>query len=186
MPGFHLVRHGVLGHIGPFSSADGLRHSRGSSVIVRTERGLEWGEVLAPPAADDGPVQPADGVILRRATPNDRLLRDRLEKHRASALERCGALIDARGVPVVLLDAEHLFDGSGLLFYFLGDVTDELEAIVQELADEYETEVAFHRFAETLEHGCGPGCGTEAASGGCGSCATSCSLASACRTTPTP
>jgi hypothetical protein len=69
-----------------------------------------------------------------------------------------------------------------LYFYFLGEVTPALEAVTEELATAYETKVQFRRFAETLTHGCGPGCGTDQAQGsGCsdGAC-TSCALAGAC------
>ena len=80
------------------------------------------------------------------------------------------------------MDVEHLFDGQSLYFYFLGEVTPELDAITGELAEIYETKVQFRKFAETLVKGCGPDCGTEDAAGnGCGTggCAT-CAAASAC------
>ena len=60
--------------------------------------------------------------------------------------------------------------------------TSELEAITQELADLYETKVEFRKFAESLESGCGPGCGTAEAENGCGQggCQT-CVIAAACQ-----
>src|SRR2546430_11543646 len=48
-----------------------------------------------------------------------------------------------------------------LFFYFLGDVTPELEAYTGRLAETYEANVQFRKFTETLIEGCGPGCGTE-------------------------
>ena len=51
-----------------------------------------------------------------------------------------------------------------------------------ELAELYEAEVQIRRFAETLTNGCGPGCGTdEATGGGCGSCSTGCAVAGTCQ-----
>jgi hypothetical protein len=84
-------------------------------------------------------------------------------------------------VPAALLDVEHLFDGEGLFFYFLGDPPPETAEITGRLAATYEAAVEFRKFAETLTQGCGPGCGTEEAKGqgGCASC-TSCAMASAC------
>ena len=79
------------------------------------------------------------------------------------------------------MDVEHLFDGQTLLFYFLGDMTPELETITSELAELYETHVQFRRFTEAVTEGCGPACGTEAA-GECKSCATGCAVAAACST----
>jgi hypothetical protein len=81
------------------------------------------------------------------------------------------------------MDAEQLFDGRSLVFYFLGEVTTELESLTEDLAAAYDAHVQFRKFAETVEVGCGPGCGTEAATGhGCTSCATGCAIAGACAT----
>jgi len=84
-------------------------------------------------------------------------------------------------VPATLVDVEHLFDGQGLFFYFLGEPPAEAARLTQQLAETYETTVEFRQFAETLAEGCGPGCGTAAAmgQGGCESC-TTCAVAGAC------
>jgi hypothetical protein len=179
----HLIRVGALGRVGRFTSVDAVRYPRGSQVICRTSRGLEVGEVLAP-AGDDGNFTASDGSLLRGMTPEDHLLLARLEKHRDEAFSACQTLLAERNVSAVLMDVEHLFDGRSLYFYFLGEVTPELEAITAELAETYETQVQFRKFAETLTAGCGPGCGTEDAAGsGCGTggC-SSCAVSSACGT----
>ena len=176
----HLVRVGALGHVGRFTAVDAVRYPRNSRVVVRTGRGLELGEVLSPPgeSADEGN---ADGSILRGLTIEDQLLAARLEMNRQAAFEACAARLTAISSPAVLMDVEHLFDGQTLLFYFLGEVTPELEAITDELAELYETHVQFRRFAEAVETGCGPGCGTDAAAG-CKTCVSGCAVASACPT----
>ena len=70
---------------------------------------------------------------------------------------------------------EHLFDGQSLFFYFLGEVTPEIERLSAELAELYEATVKFREFTEALTNGCGPGCGTAEAEGpGCGSSCSSC------------
>ena len=46
----HLVRVGALGHVGRFTAVDAVRYPRDTRVVVRTGRGLEVGEILAPPA----------------------------------------------------------------------------------------------------------------------------------------
>jgi len=169
-----------MGQIGRFAAVDAVRYPRRSRVVVRTRRGLEIGEVLAPPEGESDPAW-ADGEILRGMTVEDELLSARLEKHRQEAYEACVALLAEAGSQAVLLDVEHLFDGQGLYFYFLGEVTPELETCTERLADAYETTVQFRKFTETLIKGCGPGCGTEEAQGqgGCVDC-TSCAVASVC------
>lgn len=175
-----------MGQVGRFAAVDAVCYPRRSRVIVRTRRGLEVGEVLCPPDdsdnSDDGRSF-ADGQLLRGVTLQDELLLARLEKNRQDAFAACSAMLAMNRVPAVLVDVEHLFDGQGLFFYFLGDVTPELEAYTGRLAETYEAKVQFRKFTETLIEGCGPGCGTEAAKGqgGCESC-TSCAVASACGT----
>lgn len=171
-----------MGAVGRFASDDGTRYPRGARVIARTERGLEIGEVLAPPEYDAGEAA-SDGTILRGMTVEDELLAARLEKNRDGAYAACVARMAQAGLATTLMDVEYLFDGQTLIFYFLGPQPPELEAITNELADTYEANVEFHRFAEAAMAGCGPGCGTEDAEGpGCGSCATGCAVAGACTT----
>ena len=179
----HLVKVGVLGHVGRLSAPSGRQFSRDDQVICRTVRGLELGAVLCveekPPAGAVGSEQ-YDGELLRRVTPDDSLILTRIDKFRDRAFEACSRLLQERGLQAVLVDVEHLFDGQSLFFYFLGEVPDEVHQLTNELADAYEKKVKFRKFTETLASGCGPDCGTEAAkcfSGGF----SSCGLSSACK-----
>lgn len=172
-----------MGQVGRFAAVDSVRYPRRSRVIVRTRRGLEMGEVLSPPGERDDGRMFADGDLLRGITVQDELLQARLEKNRQDAYAACTQMLADSGIASVLVDVEHLFDGQGLFFYFLGEVTPELEAYTGRLAETYEAKVQFRKFTETLIEGCGPGCGTDEAKGqgGCDSC-TSCAVASACGT----
>jgi cell fate regulator YaaT (PSP1 superfamily) len=181
----YIVRISVLGVVGRFSSHEPARLSRGARVVCRTVRGLEMGQVLNvdEPSNQVDPDQPrprCDGELLRKVTVEDDLLLARLERRRGEAYRACANLLQERGLTDVLLDVEHLLDGRTLYFYFLGEVSPACNELTAELAAAYESEVKFSQFADTLEHGCGPGCGTEEAagqgcgtSGGCSSCAVS-------------
>jgi cell fate regulator YaaT (PSP1 superfamily) len=172
-----------MGQVGRFAAVDAVRYPRHSRVVVRTRRGLEIGDVLAPPDDRDEERTFEDGEILRGMTVQDDLLHARLEKNRQEAYHACATMLGDRCIPAVLVDVEHLFDGQGLFFYFLGEVPPEVEAYTSQLAETYEAKVQFRKFTETLIEGCGPGCGTEEVKGrgGCDSC-TSCAVASACGT----
>lgn len=172
-----------MGQVGRFAAVDAVRYPRHSRVIVRTRRGLETGNVLSVPDDRDDSRAFADGDLLRGMTIEDELLEARLEKYRQAAYDACATLLSEHKLPAVLMDVEHLFDGQGLFFYFLGEVSPEVESLTGQLADAYEAKVQFRKFTETLIEGCGPGCGTEEAKGqgGCDSC-TSCAVASACGT----
>lgn len=179
----HLVRVGAIGHIGRFRSADAVRYDRATRVIVRTVRGLEVGEVLS---AEGELAGGGDGELLRAMTPQDELLAERLGRNREAAFEACQRLLADRGSLSALVDVEHLFDGRGLYFYFLGETDPIADGATAELAEAYDAEARHSRFADALETGCGPGCGTDEAVNGCGSaagggCAT-CAIAGACST----
>lgn len=179
----HLVKIGLMGVVGQFDSPGFDVFPRDARVICRTRRGLEVGTVFCL-LDDTGDESVAfDGQILRRPGAEDELIIARLERYRDRAFLACEKLIRDRGLPGVLIDVEHLFDGESVFFYFLGDVDDRLEALTQELAATYDRKVQFRRFAEKLASGCGPDCGTgesQCSTGGCGSCAVSrsCGLAS--------
>ncbi|HEY2883512.1 MAG TPA: PSP1 C-terminal domain-containing protein [Pirellulales bacterium] len=179
----HFVRVGLMGHVGRFTSVDAVSYPRASRVIVRTSRGLETGEILGP--ADEAAVRGGtDGSVLRGMTIEDELLVSRLDKNRQQALDACTARLAELGIDATLLDVEHLFDGRSLFFYFLGEVTPEIEAVTAELAEVYDAAAEFRKFSETLTLGCGPGCGTDEAAGhgGCTLCAKACAVAGACGT----
>lgn len=178
----HLVRVGALGSVGRFTAVDAVVYPRHASVVVRTGRGLELGEVLSSPGEHFDEI-PGDGSILRGVTPEDRLLELRLEKNRRAAFDACAQRLTELGSPSVLVDVEHLFDGRTLLFYFLGEIPPEVESLTGELAELYETHAQFRSFAQAVTEGCGPGCGTDAATGhGCTSCAAGCAVAGHCAT----
>ena len=182
MSRLHLVRVGTMGVVGRFDAAEAGLYTRHARVVVRTARGLEIGEVLAPPE-ELGSANDHEGTILRAMTIEDRLLEGRLAKNSHAAFEACQQRLNERGLSACLMDVEHLFDGRTLVFYFLGDVPAEVEHVTGELAEVYEAKAQFRNFADALTNGCGPDCGTESAEGhGCTNCATGCAVASACST----
>lgn len=176
----HLVRVGIMGQIGRFSSANSVSYSQDETVICRTDRGLEVGSVICGLDPDDG-ISALDGTMLRKATSDDQLILNRIEKFRDRAFLACDQLIKDHELNAILVDVEHLFDGQSLFFYFLGDVPDVVHHLTDQLAETYEKKVRFRKFTETLATGCGPNCGTgesSCASGGC----SSCSVRGACGT----
>jgi cell fate regulator YaaT (PSP1 superfamily) len=180
MARLHTVRLGTWANIGRFVAADAVRYPRHSRVVLRTARGLELGEVLAPPH-DETPGE-ADGEIVRTMTIEDELLAARLEQRRSEAMLACQSRLEALGLRAApLVDVEPLFDGQTLVFYFLGEPAVELVTLTEELAEVYESQAKIRGFADALTNGCGPDCGTHEAEGtGCASCATGCAVASAC------
>src|SRR5947209_16942294 len=69
-----LVRHGVMRFLGEFAPPATAAVRRGDTVVIKTERGTEVGEVLCPatPPAMAAIPEPTRGDILRVATADDR------------------------------------------------------------------------------------------------------------------
>ncbi len=170
MSAIHLVQVGLLGSIGKFACAERRSYPRDTEVVCRTARGLEVGKIVC--EVEPGDVESeGDGEILRRIGREDRAIVERLDRFRDRAFLACSKLLVERNLKATLVDVEHLFDGQSIWFYFLGDVSPEVESLTEELAEVYEGKVKFRKFAEALANGCGPGCGTGSSCGDCGSCA---------------
>ncbi|QEG21664.1 PSP1 C-terminal domain-containing protein [Mariniblastus fucicola] len=172
MSAVHLVQIGLLGTIGKFVAADRNAYVRDVEVICRTARGLEVGRVIC--AVDSAvAAEEHDGELLRRVGREDRAIVERLDRFRDRAFLACRKLLTERNLRATLVDVEHLFDGQSIWFYFLGEVSPEVESLTNELAEVYESKVKFRKFAETLAQGCGPDCGTGSSCGDCSGCALS-------------
>ena len=153
--------------------------SRGRRVIVRTDRGVELGEVVGPCGSNSG--HQIKTRVLRPTTEEDELLIRRLDRHKRRAVEECQTALRTAGCTATLIDVDQLFDGGTLVMHFLGDVDDEAREITESIAGHYESVVQSRHFAKLLSDGCGPECGTKeggGCSGSCGSCAVGCGVKS--------
>jgi cell fate regulator YaaT (PSP1 superfamily) len=164
-----LIRFGAMGYVGRFRFEHRFDIDRGSRVVVQSSRGLEIGEVLWIGGADSALVQdqPDSGMVLRATTAEDAATERLLRASVLPAFEACRQLIEQRGVPVDLVDAEQLLDGQTIIFYFLGDPPPVLADITAELTGRFEAHVQFRPFGERMAHDCGA-CGND--NGGCGHC----------------
>ena len=139
----YIVRHGVMRNIGIFTSRGGELFSRGHRVIARTHRGMESGEILceATEHAVAGLQEPKYGQILRRATSDDeRDLRKLFEQERRE-YEVCQQRIEDMGVPMRLVDVEHLYGGERIVVYYLADGRVDFRELVKTLAKEFQTRI---------------------------------------------
>ncbi|MEM9364981.1 MAG: hypothetical protein AAGD07_03220 [Planctomycetota bacterium] len=153
---------------------------RGTRVLVQTPRGIELGELLT--AMDLGqPNEPplehdrARVEIVRAVTFQDEVLLERLARHKVDAVRKCQSLLRRAGSSAQLLDVDQLIDGGTLILHFLGDVTKEQQAWVDEVVEEYERSVESIRLSALIKQGCGPTCGQgDDSSGACGGACETC------------
>jgi hypothetical protein len=151
----------------------------GQQVVIQTPRGIEMGTILRKCQPDSKPM----GRVLRPMRPEDELLNRHLKMLGQTAYQRCTKWLEINGNDAVLLEVEPLMDCRTLLFHFMTGVDDVLQQHVDHLITVYESEVAASEFVRKVIDGCGPGCGTTAASGsgcgsagGCSQCSIGCGL----------
>jgi cell fate regulator YaaT (PSP1 superfamily) len=139
----YIVRHGAMRHLGEFEAGDGNMFARGNEVIVRSDRGLEAGEVLceASPRAVELISELTKGQILRGATPEDRLQLETRRRGEQDAFQACERFVRQRQLQMELVDVEHLFGGERIVFYFLADKRVDFRELVKDLAREFKTRI---------------------------------------------
>jgi cell fate regulator YaaT (PSP1 superfamily) len=142
-PTSFLVRHGVMRFLGEFTPAADVTTQRGDTVILRTERGTELGEVLCPATPQVIAVvpDPTHGEIIRVASATDR---DKLRQFRESRDMDYSAgvrLITHHKLPMQLVDVERLFGNERVVFYFLSESRVDFRELVKSMAREFHTRI---------------------------------------------
>jgi cell fate regulator YaaT (PSP1 superfamily) len=137
-----IVRHGAMRLLGEFAP-EGGPYSRGDEVVLRTDRGLELGQILSPtsPRAMEFLQEPTHGRIIRRLTEQDRLERERLVQRERQEIEACERFVTMRRLQMELVDVEHLFGGERIIFYFLAEKRVDFRDLVKDLAREFQTRI---------------------------------------------
>lgn len=139
----YIVRHGVMRHLGVFVGRGSDEYPRGTQVIARTSRGLESGEVLCE-ATDEVIAQlddPKRGQIQRPMTDEDRREVFRLLEQQRREFETCGRVIAESGLPMQLVDLEHLYGGERVVVYYLSEDRIDFRDLVKVLAREFQTRI---------------------------------------------
>ncbi len=137
-----IARHGAMRFLGTFD-ADTDTYRRGHEVIVRTERGLEVGQLLCPssPRAVELIAEPTRGRVVRLLTEQDQAERQRLRAIEEREMETCARFVQQRSLQMELVDVEHLFGGERIIFYFLAEKRVDFRELVKDLAREYQTRI---------------------------------------------
>jgi cell fate regulator YaaT (PSP1 superfamily) len=138
-----IVRHGAMRFLGEFDAAPELALARLSKVILKSERGLEIGDVLcqATPQAVAHLGEPTHGQIVRIMAPadNERVeqLRQLQKKEFVSACE----MVAQHHLAMQLIDVEHLFGGERIVFFFLAEKRVDFRELVKSMAREFQTRI---------------------------------------------
>ncbi|HOK65422.1 MAG TPA: regulatory iron-sulfur-containing complex subunit RicT [Anaerohalosphaeraceae bacterium] len=165
-----LVRYGKMGLLGWFEHNEPQIPKNKQYVIVKTDRGLELGQLVGPYNYKAGnyrftPEQveayytqgnkdisiTTGGRFVRFATHEDIREQEHLE---ASAIEEakcCQRFADELGLNMKIIEAEHLFGGERILFYFTSDGRVDFRELVKKLAREYQTRIELRQIGSRDE-----------------------------------
>jgi len=135
------VRFKKVGKIYYFAPGD-LTIEKGTSVIVETVRGIEYGtvEIGNRFIDEEGVIQPLKKVI-RIATDNDRNKNIENKEKEKEAFEICLEKIKKHNLGMKLIDVELTFDLNKIIFYFTAEGRVDFRELVKELASIFRTRI---------------------------------------------
>jgi cell fate regulator YaaT (PSP1 superfamily) len=140
----YVVRYGLMRLVAEFSAKGPQKYARNAAVIVRSSRGLEWGEVLCP-ATDKTAAylesQESIGRILRTATDDDLRQRDEIVRGERAEFEGCREMIAERKLQMQLVDVEHILGGERIIFFYLAEERVDFRELVKALAKRHKTRI---------------------------------------------
>jgi cell fate regulator YaaT (PSP1 superfamily) len=149
----YVVRYGVMRALGVMSARENMSFSRGVQVIARTDRGLEAAIVLceATPEAVAHLKNPSQGQVLREMTPADSLELSRILARQRDEFGTCQRHVSQLGLPMQLIDVEHIFGGERVVVYYLAENRVDFRELVKALAGEFQTRIEMRQIGSRDE-----------------------------------
>ena len=115
---------------------------RNITVIVDTERGLQFGKVELPPFEIDEKVLKSElKEVIRISTKKDYMDHKKNTKDAEEALLKCRELVKKYDLDMQIMDANFAFDRSQLIFKFLSDSRVDFRKLAKDLASLYKTRI---------------------------------------------
>ena len=139
----YIVRYGIMRSIGVMASRNDIVYRRSMEVIVRTDRGIEVGQVLCEATEDalSHLDQPATGHVIREVSNDDVVSIDGIDGDRKKKLAVCQKHIEALQLDMKLIDVEQLFGGERLVVFYLSEDRVDFRELVKLLASEFQTRI---------------------------------------------
>ena len=138
-----VVRYGQMRHLGECGDTEGRTYTRGDRVVLRSDRGTEIGEVLC--LATDRTarflVNPAPGMILRSASPEDLRSEARLGDRARQGMAACQEFAAHRRLQMDLVDVEAIFGDERMVFYYVSEKRVDFRDLVKDLARTLQTRI---------------------------------------------
>jgi cell fate regulator YaaT (PSP1 superfamily) len=140
----YIVRYGLQRSLGAFSVKGQHSLARNTEVILRSDRGMEWGLVLCPATEETsgylGSTE-SKGRLLREATDQDRILWEEVRAKEKEEFQGARQLIADQKLQMELVDVEHIFGGERIVFYYLAEKRVDFRELVKGLARQFKARI---------------------------------------------
>ncbi len=168
---YMLVRYGRMGVLAFFEHNEMKVPKVQDRVVVKTKKGLELGYLVGQLACYRGgqfrlseeQVQKyfadsdielsfeSGGKFVRYATADDISEEQHLNKITEDEIDCCKRCIKELSLPMKIVDAEHIFGGERIIFYFMADGRVDFRELVKRLAHEYQTRIEMRQIGSRDE-----------------------------------
>ena len=140
--GKYIVRYGTMRSLGVMSARSD-EYRRGMEVVIRSERGVEVGQVLCESTEDELSHldQPPSGTIVRAVGDDDAVAIDAIESTRLKEISSCQKHVDSLGLDMKLIEVERLLGGQRMVVYFVSDERVDFRELVKLLAADFQTRI---------------------------------------------
>jgi len=166
-----LVRYGRIKTLGLFEHEETVVPKTPTRVVVKTNKGLELGHIVGHLTSyregrfrfteeqvcnyyansDIGFPKEITGKFIRYATPDDISEEQHLTKITSEEIESCERIAKQLGLKMKIVDAEHIFGGERIIFYFMAEGRVDFRELVRKLAQEYQTRIEMRQIGSRDE-----------------------------------
>ena len=156
-----MVRYGRMNLLGMFQHKLSFIPKTDTRVVVKTEKGLELGYLVGQLSCykaghlklsefqikkyfgeeDANHLEKPAGNVVRIASQADISEERHLRKISDEEIKFCKKLIKQMKLPMKIVDAEHIFGGERIIFYFMADGRVDFRELVKRLAQEYQSRI---------------------------------------------
>ncbi|MBI4733648.1 MAG: stage 0 sporulation family protein [Rubrobacteridae bacterium] len=121
---------------------DEMEFSQGEKVVVKTSRGMEFGEVVVAPieVPQEEITAPLKKVVRKASSEDCEQLAKNKQKEKDAHRTADEKILKHR-LPMKLIEVEYVFDGSKIIFYFTADGRVDFRDLVKDLASVFKTRI---------------------------------------------
>ena len=168
---YMMVRYGRMNALGFFEHNEIEIPKLHTQVVVKTDRGLEVGQIVGQLNSYKGgqfklredqvreyfdnseiDLCPSHvGKFIRFATSADISEERHLQKIAQEEVEFCRKIVKEMDLPMKIVDAEHVFGGERIVFYFIADGRVDFRELVKRIAQEYQTRIEMRQIGSRDE-----------------------------------